>query len=151
MREQIAWAFNFSCPLSPDLPVSPDSPALPDSPGSPVLLQVLACKHLPTELLATPGERAGMLTQVCFNKSSFSFKIDWNYVSGGRHAWGTRGQEKTGRGEENLTFWLVLWRWGGVYPYLIFVIFSPRALFLAKFVSTQKRVNCKNQFCNKTA
>jgi len=24
---------------------------------------VLACKHLPTELLATPGERAGMLTQ----------------------------------------------------------------------------------------
>jgi len=24
---------------------------------------VLACKHLPTELLASPGERAGMLTQ----------------------------------------------------------------------------------------
>ena len=28
--------------------------------------QVLACKHLPTELLASPGERAGMLTQVGF-------------------------------------------------------------------------------------
>ena len=85
MREQIAWSFVLFCwclsvgicPPSPDLPDSPDSsgsPALPDSPGSPVLLQVLACKHLPTELLATPGERAGMLTQVCFNKSSFSFK-----------------------------------------------------------------------------
>ena len=31
-----------------------------------VPLQVLACKHLPTELLASPGERAGMLTQVGF-------------------------------------------------------------------------------------
>ena len=31
-----------------------------------VSLQVLACKHLPTELLASPGERAGMLTQVGF-------------------------------------------------------------------------------------
>ena len=60
-------------PVSPDLSVSPDSPdfsVLPDSPDSsvlpdsPVFFQVLACKHLPTELLATPGERAGMLTQV---------------------------------------------------------------------------------------
>ena len=56
---------------SPDSPVSPD---LPDSPDSPVFLQVLACKHLPTELLATPGERAGMLTQVPFNKSHFLSK-----------------------------------------------------------------------------
>ena len=26
-------------------------------------VQVLACKHLPAGLLATPGERAGMLTE----------------------------------------------------------------------------------------
>ena len=51
-------------PVSPDLSVSPDSPDLSVLPDSPVFFQVLACKHLPTELLATPGERAGMLTQV---------------------------------------------------------------------------------------
>ena len=36
--------------------------------------------------------------------------------------------------------------------YMIFVLFSPQAQFLAKFFSTQKRVNRKmNRFCNKTA
>ena len=39
-----------------------------------LFLQVLACKHLPTELLATPGERAGMLTQVRFKKILFLSK-----------------------------------------------------------------------------
>ena len=38
-----------------------------------------------------------------------------------------------------------------LFPYLIFVIFSPRTLFLAKFFSTQNRVNCKIRFCDKTA
>ena len=35
-------------------------------------------------------------------------------------------------------------------PYLIFVIFSPRAQFLARFFSTQKRVNhTKTDFATK--
>ena len=36
-------------------------------------------------------------------------------------------------------------------PYLIFVIFSPQTLFWAKFFSSQKRVNCRNRVCDKTA
>ena len=57
--------------------------------------------------------------------------IAWNLVSGG-----------------NNPGWKV-WDGGAVFsystihrqPYLIFVIFSPRTLFLAKIFSTQKRVN----------
>ena len=37
----------------------------------------------------------------------------------------------------------IIWIVGDFHPYLIFVIFSPRALFLAKFFSTQKCVNRK--------
>ena len=40
--------------------------------------------------------------------------------------------------------------WVQSRAYLIFVIFSPQALFLAKFFSTQKRVNRKKRFCDKT-
>ena len=45
----------------------------------------------------------------------------------------------------------IIWIVGDFHPYLIFVIFSPRALFLAKFFSTQKRVNRKKRFYDKTA
>ena len=37
------------------------------------------------------------------------------------------------------------------WPYLIFVIFSPRTLFLAKIFSTQSAWIPANQFCDKTA
>ena len=37
------------------------------------------------------------------------------------------------------------------HPYLIFVIFSPRSLIVAKIFSTQKRVNCDKPIFRKTA